>query len=58
MGSDWFKRKCGFCNGEYEEEEFNECQECGEKVCPTCIDTNSHGEPVCPLCYEDDEYEF
>ncbi len=55
MGFNLFRKKCSFCNQEYDVDTFEECLECGSQVCPACLDTDSHGSPVCPACYEDDD---
>ena len=55
MSLELFKKNCSFCREEYDEENFTECLECGEGVCPSCLDNNNFGEPVCPSCYEDDD---
>jgi hypothetical protein len=57
VDSGLYFRKCGFCKEEHDEDEFQECLECGEKVCNNCIDVGLYGDPICPGClvWDDDE---
>lgn len=33
--------RCDACNGKYTESELIECETCGDKFCPDCIEEHS-----------------